>query len=183
MSTSIATVKNDNKVFINHSIRAPKVLAITEDGTNIGVIATFEAIKMALDSGLDLVQVSPPMGGKPPTCKILDYGKFKYEESKKRKASDKKQREMAIEMKQIKFRPTTGQHDLKTKAKKAFQFLEDGNQVKITLVFNGREISHKDVAMETLNEFMTFVDNGEIIGHPFMDGPKFLSVMLGKKNI
>lgn len=171
-----------DKVFINNSIRVPKVLAIVADtGENLGVIATSEAIRFAGELGLDLVQVSPPVGGKPPTCKILDYGKFKYEESKKRKAADKKQRESSIELKEIKFRPSTDINDLKIKARKTLVFLEEGHQVKITIVFRGREVSHKDVAIKTLNEFVSLMPNVEIISQLSLENNKFLSVFLGKK--
>lgn len=171
-----------DKVFINNTIRVPKVLAIIADtGENLGVILTSEALRIAGDLGLDLIQVSPPANGKPPTCKILDYGKFKYEESKKRKAADKKQRESSVELKEIKFRPSTDINDLKIKAKKTLSFLDEGHQVKITIVFRGREVSHKDVAIKTLNEFVGLMPNVEITSQLSLENNKFLSVFLEKK--
>lgn len=170
------------KVYINNAIRAPRVLCITEDGTNIGTVETYEALRMAQASNLDLVQVSPPGGGHPPTCKILDYGKLKYDESKKRKAAEKKQREMTIEVKEIKFRPVTSTNDLLVKARKAEEFLNEGHQVKVTIVFRGRELSHKEVAFKTLDEFMVLVPNAHMLSSASMESSKALSVLLGKKS-
>lgn len=186
MSTINNSKKQNNtndKIFINSAIRVPKVLCIVaETGENLGVIATYEALRIASDAGLDLVQVSPPAGGRPPTCKILDYGKLKYEESKKRKAAEKKQREMMVETKELKFRPTTGEFDLQIKAKKASEFLDEGHNVKITIVFRGRELSHKEVAYETLQKFMTCLPGVEITSQAALENNKFLSVMINKKD-
>lgn len=165
------------KVFIGHAIRAPRVLCINADSTNLGVISTSDAIKLATDQGLDLVQVSPPSNGKPPTCKILNYGKFKYDQSKKEKEAAKKQRESIVKTKEIKLHPTTDINDLKIKAKKAAEFLDEGSKVKVMVLFRGwREASHKAVAVNTLNEFLSYVTNGNSTS-PSMDG-KVLSCML-----
>ena len=150
------------KELINHAIRAPKVLCIEDSGQNLGVIATSDALKLALDSGLDLVQVARPMNGKPPTCKIMDYGKYKYEESKKAKAAAKKQRESEIETKEIKFRPTTDTNDLKTKARKAMETLEGGDHVRVVMTFKGRQLTHKEVGEATLREFLALVPNVDV---------------------
>src|SRR5690554_4765412 len=100
---------------------------------------------MALDAGLDLVQVSSGGRNSSPTCKILDYGKYKYQQSKNEKAAAKKQRENSVKIKEIKFRPTTDINDLRTKASKVQEFLNDGDKVKITIAFRGREVSHKEI--------------------------------------
>lgn len=167
---------NPQKDFINHAIRAPRVLCIDHEGVNLGVISISDALRIASENELDLVQVSPPVNGRPPTCKIMDFGKHKYEESKKAKAAAKKQRESEIETKEIKFRPTTDINDLKTKARKAIEVLEGGDQVRVTLTFKGRQLSHKEVGEHTLQEFLDLIPNAEV-GEPSTSyGEKALTI-------
>lgn len=119
---------------------------IGPDGEMIGVHKTEEAIAMAADFGLDLVEVSP--NAEPPVCKILDYGKFKYEEQKKRNEAKKKQKVIAI--KEIKMRPGIDVHDYETKMKAARKFLDNGDKVKVTIRFRGREMAHQDLGLKVL---------------------------------
>lgn len=172
--------RNSDRLFINYSIRAQKVLCIDHNNVNLGVISLSEALSLAQASGLDLVQVSPPSKDRAPTCKILDSGKYKYELSKKKKETDKKQRESIIKTKEIKFRPTTDLNDLKTKARKVEEFIEEGCRVKVTITFKGREISHQEVAFKTLREFMDLLPQLQTLGKPSLDR-KDLSVFIGKK--
>lgn len=177
--------KNSDRVFMNHNIRAPRVLCINQDNANIGEIAIAQALALAQAAGLDLVQVSPPSRDRPPTCKIIDYGKYKYDLSKKKKEGDKKQREQKnmSEPKEIKFRPTTGSNDLLLKARKAQEFLDEGYKVKVYVVFHGREVAHKGVAYDTLKQFIEFIPNCQFSQPPSMsDNNRNLVVFVVKKS-
>lgn len=132
---------------VNHRIRVPQVRVIDPDGSMAGDMATHDAIKRARDQGLDLVEVNPK--AVPPICKILDYGKFKYDE--KKSANEAKKRQMVVELKEIKLRPKTDDHDLAFKVKNARAFLEEGNKVKFTVRFRGREITHPEKAREQID--------------------------------
>ena len=130
----------------------------------IGVVSTKEAIEKAYEAGLDLVEVSP--NADPPVCKILDYGKYKYEQQKKAAAARKKQKTMDV--KEVKLRPTIEDHDFDVKLRNARRFIDDGNKVKVTMRFRGREIAHKDVGFEVVERF-----KGEIADISKADfGPK-----------
>jgi len=174
--------KNNRRDFVptNHQIRAFKVRCIDAENNNLGVIDKSEAIRVAEDAKLDLVQVSPGDKDNPPTCRILDSGKYKYEMAKRKKENAKKQRESAIKIKEIKFRPSTDQNDLKTKASKAQRFIEEGDRVKISIFFRGREITHKDVGIDTLKKFLEMVPNMQLMGEPVQQG-KILSVIGTRK--
>ena len=164
---------------VNMFIRARKVIVIDKDNNNIGTLSISEAIKMAQDNGLDLVQVSK-VGEEIPTCRILDYGKYKYEQDKKKKMAAKKQRESLSKVKEIKLRPSTDINDLKIKAAKTEEFINEGHRVKITVVFKGRELSHREIGYETLNTFVSLCSNAEPVSSPSIDG-RILSTMLSKK--
>lgn len=130
----------------NEQIRARQVRLIAEDGEQVGVVAIADALRMAEESGLDLVEISP--NAEPPVCKILDYGKYKYEQQKKAAEARKKQK--VIEVKELKFRPNIDEHDYQVKVKAARRFLEDGDKVKVTLRFRGREMAHLDLGMKVM---------------------------------
>lgn len=117
------------------------------DGEMVGVVSVSEALRMAEAAGLDLVEVSP--NAAPPVCKILDYGKFKYEQQKKAQEAKKKQK--VVEIKEIKLRPGIEEHDFQTKMRKVFEFIEEENKVKITLRFRGREMAHQEYATRVLD--------------------------------
>lgn len=152
--------KRSDKIFVDGAIRAKMVLVIDgEEGVNLGVMPLFQALSNAKDRGLNLVQMSMAVGINPPTCKILDYGKFKYDESKKMKAQQKKQRESQVKDREIIFHPDTALNDLKVKAKKATEFLDDGDRVKVTIKCIGRESSHPEVFKNTLNLFLECIPN------------------------
>lgn len=131
---------------INQFIRVPQIRVVLADGTNSGVMATRDALKMAQDQGLDLVEINPK--AMPPVCKICDYGKMKYEEKKKAQAAKKNQQ--IQELKELTFRPNTDDNDLLIKLNQAKGFLEEGNKVKFTVRFRGREIVHSDIGKQKL---------------------------------
>ena len=128
-------------------IRVPEVRVIGSDGSQVGIVPTHEALRMADDQGLDLVEVSPR--AVPPVCRIMDFGRFKYQESKKEKASRKHQSTVVI--KEIKFRPKTDTHDLDFKLKHIRRFLGEGNKVRLMIVFRGREIVHPETGQAMLD--------------------------------
>ena len=139
---------------INDDIDVAQVRLVDADGEMVGVLATREAIEMAAEVGLDLVEVSP--NADPPVCKILDYGKFKYEAQKKANEARKKQK--VIEVKEIKMRPGIDEHDYQTKMKAVRKFLENGDKVKLTIRFRGREMAHQDLGMKVLDRVRQEVD-------------------------
>lgn len=151
------TDRDRERWFINSGIRVPKVICISSDDKNLGTLITRDALRLAQDQGLDLVQLSPPSKDRPPTCKIMDFSKFKYETSKKKKEADRKQRESAIKIKEVKFKPTTGAHDLEIKAKQADKFLQDGCRVKVAILFVGRAITHQDIGTRALEQFLSYL--------------------------
>lgn len=135
------------RVRVNNYIRVPEVRVVLADGSTAGVMQTRDALKMARDQGLDLVEINPR--SQPPVCKIVDYGKFKYDEKKKQQEQKKHQK--IQELKELTFRPNTDENDLTHKLNQAKGFLADGDKVKFTVRFRGREITHPDVAKDKIN--------------------------------
>ena len=133
----------------------PEVRLIDQDGENAGVVSPATAMDMAEEVGLDLVEISP--GANPPVCKIMDFGKFKYEE--KKRANDARKRQTQIALKEIKLRPKTDDHDLDFKTKHVRRFLEEGNKVKLTVRFRGREITHPETAKRQIDAIIAAVDD------------------------
>ncbi|MDW8444423.1 MAG: translation initiation factor IF-3 [Acetobacteraceae bacterium] len=131
---------------VNEEIRIPQVRLIGPDGEMIGIVPTREALWRARDLGLDLVEISP--NADPPVCKILDFGKYKYEQQKKKSEARKKQK--IVEVKEIKIRPNIDDHDYDVKMRQAKGFIQEGDKVKVTLRFRGRELAHLDLAMKVL---------------------------------
>ena len=131
---------------VNEDIRNREVQLIDKDGTNRGVTPTNEAIALAREAGLDLVEISP--NATPPVCKILDYGKFKYQAQKKAAEARKKQK--TVEVKEIKLRPNIDDHDYEVKMRSILRFFEEGDKVKVTLRFRGREMAHQELGMQLL---------------------------------
>jgi translation initiation factor IF-3 len=131
---------------VNYEINVPNVRLVGPDGSMIGVVTTREAMARAEDTGFDLVEISP--NADPPVCKLLDFGKFKYEQQKKKNEARKKQK--IIEVKEIKLRPNIDDHDYDVKMRAATGFLDDGDKVKVTMRFRGREMMHQDLGMNVL---------------------------------
>ena len=134
---------------INEQIRDKEVRLIGANGEQIGVMSSKEAYFKAKDAGLDLVKISP--NAKPPVCKIVDYGKYRYEQTRKAKEAKKKQK--TVETKEIRLSPNIDTNDLNTKVNQTKKFLQKGNKIKVSLRFRGREMAHKDVGREILNSF------------------------------
>jgi len=159
---------------VNDRIESNEVRLVAEDGSMIGVVRLREALDRARDAGLDLGEVSPT--AKPPVCKILDYGKFKYEAQKRANAARKKQR--VIEVKEIKMRPGIDDNDYNIKMKKIRHFLEEGDKVKVTMRFRGRELSHQNLAMNILTKVKDEVSElGKVEQFPKMEGRQMVMVM------
>ena len=152
----------------------PKVRVIDENGDNLGILLTAEAIEQAAEAGLDLVEVSP--NADPPVCKFLDVGKYKYEAQKKANLARKSQKTQ--EIKEIKMRPNIDDHDYGVKMRKIHEFIGEGDKVKVTLRFRGRELAHGELGMQLLQRVQT--DTGEIAKveqHPRMEGRQMLMVL------
>ena len=161
----------------NEFINVPKVRVIDDEGENLGVMFTQEAIEQAYEIGLDLVEVSP--NADPPVCKFLDIGKFKYEAQKKANIARKTQKTQ--ELKEIKMRPNIDDHDYETKMKKVHDFIGDGDKVKITLRFRGRELSHQQLGMALLQRVAENVaEVAKVEAYPRMEGRQMLMVLAPK---
>jgi len=151
---------------------------IGADGEQLGVIPTSKALELAEQQQLDLVEVSPT--AVPPVCRIMDYGKFKYQQSKRQQEAKKKQ--VHVEVKEIKLRPKTDEHDLQFKIKHARRFIEEGNKVKVTLVFRGREITHMDIGRAVIQRFAAELEDIAVIESlPRVDG-RNMFMMAGPKS-
>lgn len=163
---SITTV-TPKSLRVNQQIRVREVRVIDEEGQQLGIFPTYEALRLASEKGLDLVEVAP--NAIPPVCRFLDYGKFQYERQKKEREARKAQK--IIEIKEIRLRPRTGEHDIDTKVRHALSFLDEGSKVKVTVRFRGREITHPEIAREQLEEFVTKIGGAAIIeAQPSMEG-------------
>ncbi|WP_232790387.1 translation initiation factor IF-3 [Pelagovum pacificum] len=160
---------------VNDRIRAPEIRLIGAEGENVGVISPARAMQMAEEAGLDLVEISP--NADPPVCKIMDFGKFKYEQQKRESEARKKQK--TIEVKEVKFRPNTDVHDYEVKMKNVFKFLENGDKVKVTLRFRGREMAHQDLGRNLLERVADDVKEiGKVENMPKMEGRQMV-MMIG----
>ena len=159
-------------------ITVPKVLVIGADGEKLGVVDTDSALAMAEEAGLDLVEVSPNTS--PPVCKILDYGKLKYQEQKK--ASEARKRQKTVDVKEIKMRPNIDTHDYDVKMRSVNKFLGEGDKVKVTMRFRGREMAHQNLGMELLHKVRD--DTNEIAkveAMPKLEGRQMIMVLAPKK--
>lgn len=159
---------------INREIRAPRVRVIDKDGGQLGVLTLGEALMKAEMAGLDLIEISP--NSEPPVCKIIDYGKFRYQQTKKEKEGKKSQHQ--VKVKEIKIKPNTDEHDLQTKLKHAREFITKGNKVRITCVFRGREMMHAEYGQKSVERLCNdLADIATPEAPPKMFG-KLLSVVL-----
>lgn len=162
---------------INDRIRAPEIRLIGADGENVGVVTPARALAMAEEAGLDLVEISP--NAVPPVCKIMDFGKFKYENQKREAEARKKQK--IIEIKEIKFRPGTDEHDYQVKMRSVVKFLGEGDKVKVTLRFRGREMAHQQLGLELLHRIAAEVTEiGKVESMPKLEGRQMV-MMIGPK--
>jgi translation initiation factor IF-3 len=172
----MATAREDYR--INQNIDSREVRLVDEHGGMAGVVPLAEALQRADAAGLDLVEVSP--NAEPPVCKILDYGKFKYEAQKKANAARKKQK--VIDVKEIKMRPNIDDNDYNIKMRKIQEFLSDGDKVKVTLRFRGRELAHQDLAMGLLERVRDELgEQAKIEQFPRMEGRQMIMIMAPPK--
>lgn len=159
---------------MNREIRAPQIRVIDEEGQMLGVMTVPEALRLAEDRALDLIEIAPT--ATPPTCKIMDYGKYKYENKKKAAAARKKQ--VIVTIKEIQMRPRTDQHDFETKMKHARRFLLDGDKVKVTMRFSGREMAHQELGMTLMNKAIAFVSEMALVeAPPKMEGKQMFLML------
>jgi translation initiation factor IF-3 len=165
------------QIRINHRIRVPEVLVIGADGGKLGVLQTHEALRMAQEQGLDLVEINPKAD--PPVCKILDFGKYKYEEKKKQAQARRNQ--AVVDVKEIKLRPKTDDHDINFKIKAARRFIEAGHKVKFTVRFRGREITHPEKAQEQIDIITKALEDvANVETRPMMEA-RAMSVLVAPK--
>lgn len=162
---------------INDAIRAREVRLIDENGQNVGVVTKVDAMARAEEAGLDLVEISPD--AEPPVCKILDFGKFKYQEQKK--AAEARKHQKTVEIKEIKMRPGIDDHDYDVKMRAIKRFFEEGDKVKVTLRFRGREMAHQHLGMEVLVRVKTDVEPiAKVESEPRFEGRQMVMVLAPK---
>jgi translation initiation factor IF-3 len=152
---------------VNREIRAPQIRVIDEEGNMLGVMSVPEGVRMAEDRGLDLIEVAP--NAQPPTCKIMDYGKWKYENKKKQTAARKNQ--VIVQIKEIQLRPRTDKHDFDTKMNHARRFLLEGDKVKVNMRFMGRELAHQEFGMDLMRKVIEVLSNLSVVeSNPKLEG-------------
>jgi len=174
-TTRIAT---DKKTRRNEDITAPKVRVVGADGDQIGIRSIADAIQIAEDAGMDLVEIAPQAD--PPVCRIMDWGKFRFEESKKAQAARKKQKQ--VQIKEIKFRPGTDDHDYDVKMRNLRRFIDEGNKVKVTLRFRGRELAHQDLGRNLLKRVEDDTADEVVVEQfPRMEGRQMVMMLAPKK--
>jgi translation initiation factor IF-3 len=162
---------------VNQQIRSDSIRLVDQNGNMVGVVQVHEGLRMAEAAGLDLVEISPT--AKPPVCKILDYGKYKYEIQKK--AHDARKKQKVIQIKEIKLRPTIDKHDLDIKIRNVLGFLDEGDKVRITLRFRGREMDHSEIGMKILEKVQEALkDHSKIENSPRIEG-KQIVMLVGPK--
>ena len=162
---------------INHQIRAQQVRVISADGEQLGILEIEEALRQAQEEGLDLVEVSP--NSDPPVCRIMDYGQYKYQQSKRQHEAKKHQK--IIHLKEIKLRPKTEEHDFQFKLKHAIEFVEAGDKVKVTVMFRGREMSHQELGHKLMEKFVAQVGEMATVESPAKMEGRTLSMVLAPK--
>lgn len=173
------TKKNQEKPIINNRIKYPKVRLIDVLGTQLGIYSADEALKIAIEKGLDLVMISDK--SEPPVCRIIDYGKYKFTQEKKAKEAKKKQHNVSI--KEVKMRYKIETHDYKVRLNQALRFLQSGDKVKVTVTFRGREIQHVNLAIELLNKMASDLSTiADIQQNPLRDGKNIIMILSPQKN-
>jgi translation initiation factor IF-3 len=162
---------------INRQIRALKVRVIGSDGKQVGLLPIKEALAIAEQEGLDLVEISP--NAEPPVCKVIDYGKFRYDQTKREKESKKAQ--VVIKVKEIKLKPNIDEHDFQTKLRQARQFIEKGNKVKVTCLFRGREMAYPEIGEKVVQRFCEGMDDIAQLESPVKMMGRMLLAMLAPR--
>ncbi len=169
-------ISNDKKVLINQDIKATEVRLISDDGEQLGIHSFRDALNMAQEASLDLVEISP--NAKPPVCRLMDYGKLRYEQSK----MQKKRRQKRAQLKEIKFRPVTEEGDYRVKLRNLIKFLEGGDKVKVTIRFRGRELAHQEIGMDILLRLRGDLEEfGTVEQMPKLEGRQMVMILAPKK--
>lgn len=164
---------------MNGEINAPEVRLVGEEGEQLGIVSVNAALNMAEEAGLDLVEIAPM--AKPPVCKLMDFGKFKYQEQKKAHEARLKQKQ--VQVKEVKLRPGTDENDYQIKLRNLKRFLEDGDKCKVTLRFRGREMAHQEFGLRQLERVKTDLEEiGQVEQMPKMEGRQMIMVIAPKKN-
>ncbi len=159
---------------MNERIRAPEIRLIGAEGENIGVVSPERGLALAEEAGLDLVEISP--NANPPVCKIMDYGRFKYEQQKRESEARKKQK--TIDIKEVKFRPNTDKHDYEVKMRNVRRFLENGDKVKVTMRFRGREMAHQQLGRDLLERVASDIEElGKVESMPKLEGRQMIMMI------
>ncbi len=162
---------------INYQILSPQIRLLDEKGVQIGVVSKLEALQKAKEFGVDVVEIAP--NAKPPVAKLIDYKKFKYQESKKERESKKTQKNVGV--KEVRLRPFIGQHDFDTWLKRAVEFLDEGNQVKINVMFRGRELGRRQFGFEVLKRFVEALGGVKVVRDPHMEGRVLTAMVVPAK--
>src|SRR5690606_25047404 len=174
-----ATAINE-RTRVNQQIRISPVRVIDPDGEQLGILPIEKALELAEERGLDLVEVAPL--ARPPVCRIMDYGKFRYEEQ--RKARDARKKQHRVELKEVKLRPGIEEHDFDFKARHARRFLEEGNKVKVTMMFRGRQMAHPELGRVVLDRMMKEVEDvGKVESSPMMEARSMTMVLAPLKQV
>lgn len=163
------------QIRINQMIRRPEVRVINPEGKQLGIYPVHQALSIAQELGLDLVEINPKSN--PPVCRIMDFGKFKYEQKKQANIAKKKQK--VIEIKEVKFRPKTDDHDFDTKVKHVRRFLEEGNKAKITIRFRGREMAHPEMAAKVLDRVVEITRDVAVVEQAYRMEGRTMTMVLG----
>lgn len=166
-----------SELMINEQIRDREIRLIGEDGEQLGIMSARDAMKLAREANLDLVKIAPT--AKPPVCKIIDYGKYKYELARKEKEAKKKQK--VIEIKEVRLSPNIEDNDLNTKVSAAKKFLEKGNKVKVTLRFRGREMAHMASSKHILDDFAKMLEEVAVVEKPAKVEGRSMTLVLAQK--
>ncbi len=168
------TIAQNKAHRLNEEITVPEIRLIGEEGEQVGVVSIRAALHMAEEAGVDLVEIAPL--AKPPVCRIMDYGKFKYQEAKK--AHEAKLKQKQVQVKEIKLRPGTDENDYQIKLRNMTKFLEEGDKVKVTLRFRGREMAHQEFGMRQLERIKADVENiGAVEQMPKMEGRQMIMII------
>ncbi|MCB1932232.1 MAG: translation initiation factor IF-3 [Candidatus Accumulibacter sp.] len=163
---------------VNQEINAPEVRLIGEEGDALGVMSSREALSLAEDAGLDLVEIAPM--ARPPVCRIVDFGKFKYQEQKRQ--HEQRQKQKQVQVKEVKFRPGTDENDYQIKLRNMTRFLEEEDKVKVTLRFRGREMAHQDIGMRQIERIRADLQEMAVVEQmPKMEGRQMVMVLTPNK--
>lgn len=162
---------------LNYQIASPTLRLLDEQGKQIGVVSKLEALQKAKELGIDVVEIAP--GAKPPVAKLIDYKKFKYQEAKKEREIRKNQKNVGV--KEVRLRPFIGAHDFDTRLRQAKEFLADGNQLKLSVFFRGREITRKEFGFDVVKRFIGQLESGKLVREPHMEGRTLVAMVASDK--